>query len=237
MSNLPTIVPTTDLTDADLEKVAKYVERGLPGVSEVTSDQLYRMYELYLSGSTYSQIASMLAVKRIIVLYFSHANKWFDTKSEYLSEVQDKIKNRIVDTKLRNKEFMLLLVQAWQRKIGGKLNKYLATGDSQHMDEIDLKEVAQLMKAIDMVNELDESGKNPQGKTPAIGLNMGGNGVTVERTGDNAISITPNAPKEESLGDMLQKYADESRKKEKVAIAPPSNDINNNTKGENNEIE
>ena len=235
MSNLPIIVPTTDLTTADLEKVAKFIERGLPGVADATDAKLFRMYELYLSGSTYSQIASMLEIKRIIVIYFSHANSWYETKAEYLSEIQDKIKNRIVDTKLRNKEFMLLLVQAWQKKIGGKLNRYLATNDSQHMDEIDLKEVAQLMKAIDMINELDESGKNPQGKTPAIGLNMGGMGVTVERTGDDRISITPNAP--ESLGSVLQRYADESRKKEKVAIAAPSNDISNITKGENNEIE
>jgi hypothetical protein len=234
-TNLPAVlaVPTSDFTEHDNKKLAEYRELGLPGVVSITEAQLFRMYDLYLGGCTYSQISNMLEIKRNIVLYYSHTNKWYEARTNYLAEVQEKIKNRVADTKIRNKEFMLLLVQAWQKKIGGKLTRYLATNDSQHMDEVDLKEVAQLMKAIDMINELDEEGKNKQGKTPPIGLNVG-QGVTLQRDGDK-LSITPNAPSEESLGNILQKYADESRKKEKQ-IAIGSSDIDKE-RGENNENE
>jgi hypothetical protein len=37
------------------------------------------------------------------------------------------------------------------------------------MDGIDLKEVAQLMKAIEMVNDLDATGKDSKGKPSPIG--------------------------------------------------------------------
>jgi len=204
MSNLPTItsLPSTDFTQSELDKIKIYKEQGLPGIAEVDDAKLYRMLELYLSGSTYSQIASMLRIKKVIVLYLAQSSNWCEAKQEYLNEERENIKNRVVDAKLRNSVFMLLLVQAWQKKLGRKLTAYLATGNDEHMDDIDLKEVAALMKAIDMVNDLDNTAKDSRGKTPAIGLNLG-NGVIVEKTGENQVSITP---KESTIRGLLQKY-------------------------------
>lgn len=218
-------VKDTDLTASEVNKVQIYKQNGLPGISEVTDAMMHRMLDLYLTGSTYSQISQMLNIKKTTILYLAHVGQWYLTKQEYINEAQEKIKSRVIDAKVRNQEFMLLLVQAWQKKIGGQLVKYLATNDSEHMDDIDLKEVAQLMKAIDMVNELDNTGKDSKGKTPAVGLNVG-NGVVVEKTGENTISITP---KETSIGDMLEQYANDRREKEKVVVVSKS-DITSNQK-------
>lgn len=230
MSNLPSIIQDTDLTESEIVKVQKYKEDGLPGIGDVTDGDLHKMLDLYLTGSTYTQISNILGVKKVAILYFSHSSGWYLMKKEYLNEIQEKIKNRVIDAKIRNSEFMLTLVQAWQKRIGNKLNRYLSTNDPEHMDEIDLKEVAQLMKAIDMVNDLDNTGKDSKGKAPLIGLNAG-NGVTIEKTGDNKISITP---KEVTVGDMLEIYANERREKERVAIESKP-DIIDNTKGVNDE--
>lgn len=227
---LPALIQTTDLTVSDLTKVNRFVENGLPGIADITDQQIHKMFDLYLHGSTYTQISSILEVKKIYVLYLAHKSGWYETKQEYLAELQEKIKTRIIDAKLNNHDFMLTAVHAWKKKILSKLNKYLATGDDRHMEDIDLKEMAHLMKAIDMVNELDNTGKNPQGKTPLVGLNMG-NGVVVEKTGDNSISITPKT--DSPIGDILQQYADDRRQKEKVTIGDVS-DITNK-KGANNE--
>lgn len=230
MSKELTIIQNTDLTESELVKVQKYTEEGLPGIREVTDIDLHKMLDLYLNGSTYTQISNILGIKKVAILYFAHSSNWYVIKKEYLNEIQEKIKNRVIDSKLRNAEFMFTLVQAWQKRIGGKLKRYLQTNDPEHMDDIDLKEVAQLMKAIDMVNELDNTGKDSKGKTPAVGLNVG-NGVDIKKTGENTISITP---KETSVGDMLEKYANERREKEKVLITNKS-DIDSNTKGVNDE--
>lgn len=225
MSNLPIVQDeTSDISDSEMIKVKRYIEDGLPGIGEITNSDLYRMLDLYLGGSTYSQIANTLETKKVIVLYLAHTNNWYVIKKEYLGEIQEKIKNRVVDSKLRSQEFMLLLVQAWQKRIGKKLTRYLSTNDDEHMDNVDLKEVTQLMKAIEMVNELDNTGKNLQSKASPIGLNLG-NGVTVEKTSDNKITITP---KETSIGDLLKQHADAKREEDKKPIS----DIIVNVKGD-----
>ena len=214
MSNLPAVIPSSDMVEADVTKVEKFIQDGLPGISTVTDVQMHRMLDLYLHGNTYTQIANMLQVKKVYILYFAYKANWKQLKLDYLTEIQEKIQNRVIDSQLRSKEFMLLLVQAYQKKVSNKLSLYLATDNDSHMADIDLKEVGQLMRAIEMVNELDNAGKLPNGKTPAIGLNLGASGVDVEKTGDNTISITPK--KDTSVGDLLQKLADENRNKRKV---------------------
>jgi hypothetical protein len=67
-------------------KVNEYIEAGLPGIVEVTNTQLYRMYELYLTGSSYSQIAVALRLKKVIVHYMSYKSGWFSSKQEYINE-------------------------------------------------------------------------------------------------------------------------------------------------------
>lgn len=204
MTNLPTVpsVSSTDLTQSEIDKVNNYKEQGMPGLAEINDTKMYRMLELYLSGSTYTQIASMLRIKKVIILYLAESGGWFTAKQEYENEVKEKIKNSVVYAKLRNAEFMLLLVQAWRKKVSNKLELYLSTNDAAHMDDVDLKEVAALMKAIEMVNDLDNTGKGSNGKQPAIGLNLGA-GVIVEKTGENQVSITP---KDTTIKGLLQKY-------------------------------
>lgn len=222
---LPDLVKSTDITESEMSKINKFIEDGLPGIATINETQLYRMYEMYLTGSTYSQIAVNLGLKKIFVLYLAHSNDWYGSKKEYLNEIQEKIKNRVVESKLRSQEFMLLLVQAWQKKISKNLNKFLATNDEEHMERVDLKEVAQLMKAIEIVNDLDNTGKDSKGKNPAVGINVG-NGVTIEKSGNNKISITPN---KSSIGDILKQYADASREEEKnkLSIINNKHDIDN----------
>ena len=230
MDNLPSIIET-DISASEMVKVRTYTEHGMPGLVDITESQIYQMINLYLEGSTYTQIANILKVKKVLVMYLAHNQNWYAVKREYLDEIQEKIKNKVVDSKLRSQEFMLTLVQAWQKKIGNQLTKYLSTNDVEHMNDIDLKEIAQLMKAIEIVNSLDNAGKSPNNKTPAIGLNVG-DGVTVEKTGNNTISITP---KSTSIGDLLKKYADGNREKEKsenVRLEKVKSDIVNDNKGE-----
>jgi hypothetical protein len=223
MSNELTTIVNTDITESEMVKINKYIEDGLPGISNINETQLYRMYELYLTGSTYTQIASTLQLKKVIVLYLAHHSDWYTSKKEYLDEIQEKIKNRVTEAKLRSKEFLLLSVQAWQKRIGHKLTRYLSTNDEGVMDDVDLKEVTHLMKVIEMIGEMDNTGKGPKDKVSPIGLNIGG-GFTMEKTGDNKISITPNEP---SIGDVLKDLADKQKDEEKKMLtSPDKSDIN-----------
>ena len=210
MENLPAEKPPTDLTEKDMERINDFIGSGRPGLTKIDETTLYRMMDLYLSGSTYGQIASTLNLTRPLVMYVAHTYEWYPAKLEYLAEIKEKIKNRVIDSKLVSQDFLLLLTQAWQKKIGQKLKKYLATDDPTHADEINLKEVASLLKTIEMIKELNEEGKDKKGNRPTIGLNVG-EGIDLERTGDNKITVTP---KQKSIGEMLKKFANERRDEE-----------------------
>lgn len=218
---------TTDLSAEDLEKIKEFQDAGLPGIAAIDQDKLYQMMELYLSGSTYWQISSTLQVKRVAVTYLSHRYDWYIAKQEYLQELSEHLKARIISSKIVSQDFLLQLQQMWQKKIGSKIKRYLATDDPSHADEIDLKEVGQYLKTIEMINNMsaDKIGK---GNSPAVGLNLG-DGVTIERNGDNKLTITP---KEKTIGEMLKAMADSRRVDEQKNDIPDTKNDNGESTNE-----
>lgn len=198
----------TDLSEKDLEKVAQFQGEGMPGLAKLTEADFHRMTELYMSGMTYWQISTTLNVPRVLIMHLSHTYAWYPARQEYLAELQEKIKGRVIDSKLASQDFLLLLIQAYQKKLGTKLKRYLSTDDPSHADQINLKEIDKLLKAVEIVQSLSSDGKTASGKTPAVGLNLG-DGVTIERSGDNKVTITPAIDKH--LGHMLKKFADQRR--------------------------
>lgn len=221
MSNLPAKKePDTDLSEKDMVKIEQFVADGLPGISAVNEMKLYKMMDLYLSGSSYWQISHAMDVKRPLVLYLSHKYGWPQTKREYIQEVESQLRARVVDAKLVSQDFLLQLIQMWQRKIGNQAKRFLSGDEANPANQIDLKETAELRKTIELLLTLGSDGR-PATKTPAVGLNVG-SGVTIERHGDDKISITP---KETVIGDMLKKWADERREQENDAKLPNQRDI------------
>lgn len=210
--NLPIEKPATDLSPDDQEKVDQFIAEGCPGIEKIDEQTLYRMTDLYLGGSLYWQISHLISIPRAMVMYVSQKYGWYVAKREYLDDLQKSLATRVMDSKLVSQDFLITLTQAWQKKIMRNLQRYLATDDPSHTEEIDLKEVEKLLKTIEIIKDLNNEGKSSKGRTPAVGLNIG-DGVTVERSGDNKVTITP---KEKALGDVLQKLADDRRAAENV---------------------
>jgi hypothetical protein len=206
--NLPAAKNDTDLSPADLKKVHEFKAEGMPGLARLGESDFHRIAELYMNGMTYWQIATTLQISRVLVMHLSHTYNWYAAKQEYMHELQEKIKGRVIDSKLASQDFMLLLIQAYQKRLGGQLRRYLATDDASHANGIDLKEIDKVLKAIEILQSLSSDGKTSSGKTPAVGLNLG-DGVTIERSGDNKVTITPAIDKH--LGSMLKKFADQRR--------------------------
>ena len=209
--NLPAERPETDLSERDLAKVKEFVAEGMPGLAKLGESDFHRMAEMYMHGSTYQQIQSSLKVPKALVYYLSHTYGWYPARREYLEEIQTKIKSRVSDSKLSSQDFLLLAIQAYQKKLGKRLQDYLASDDSAHADGINLKEIDKLIKLIETLQSLDSDNKKSGNKTPAIGLNVG-DGATIERAGDNKLVITPTVNAQ--LGSILKKFADNRRAEE-----------------------
>lgn len=205
---LPEIV--NDISDEGMKKVQAFVEAGLPGIARVDEIKMTKMTELYLSGKTYDQISNIMRIDKTTIMYLSQKLGWCEVRQTYLLELEENMKRRVVEAKLMSQDFMLQLVQAWQKKISKKVTKYLATDDEKHINEVDLKEIDRYVKIMESLKESIQAPKSDS-KGPAVGLNLG-DGVTVTRKGDNEIEITP---KQNAVSDILQKYADMRRDEEK----------------------
>jgi len=214
--NKPALVQETanDFTQKDLEVIQKYQDDGLPGIGMVDDIVMTRTLDLYLSGKTYRQISMTLKLQKQVVLYLSYKFNWFELRREYLEDLEENIRARVLEAKIVNQDFLLQLQQMWQKKIGSNITKYLQTDNPDFANAIDLKEVDKYLKTVEMMHKLSGKGAPSEDNRPMVGLNAG-DGVTVVKTGENSIEITP---KSKAIGDALKQLADYRREEEKKPV-------------------
>lgn len=214
--NVPVVPeqPQNDFSQKDLETIQAYQAGGLQGIAVVDEKKMASMLEMYLSGKTYRQIARTMQINKEIVLYMSYKFNWFELRQEYLVDMESSMRGRVLEAKIVNQDFLLQLQAMWQKKIGNKINKYLATDNEEFANEIDLKEVDKYLKTVELLQKLGSEGKAPTADNtrPMVGVNAG-DGVTIVRKGENEIEITP---KSKAIGDALKMFADSRREEEKI---------------------
>lgn len=212
--NKPTVVEEmiSDLNDNDYAKIQEYVDAGLPNIAKVDEVLLTRVMDLYLSGKTYHQISQITKTQKVVIMYLSHKFNWYDLRKDYLLDLEATIRGRLIEAKVVNQDFLLQLTHMWQKKIGNKIAKYLATDNEQFANEIDLKEVDKYLKTVEILHRLDAQPRAPGQSNPAVGFNLGENGVTITKTGENEVEITP---KNKAIGEALKSFADSRRESEK----------------------
>lgn len=212
--NTPTISEqlSNDFSQKDLEVIQAYKEAGLPQIGIVDEKKMASMLEMYLSGKTYRQISTTMQIKKDIVLYMSFKFNWFEMRQDYLTDMESSMRGRVLEAKIVNQDFLLQLQAMWQKKIGTNIAKYLATDNVEFANQIDLKEVDKYLKTVELLQKLGAEGKAPaDNNRPLIGVNAG-EGVTIVRTGENSMEITP---KSKAIGDALKMFADSRREDEK----------------------
>lgn len=219
--NLPAELPPTDLSPEDVKRIEAYALAGSPGFSLEDEILMRKMIEMYLSGKTYSQIARITRKQKDLVMYASHRLGWYELKIQYLQELENNIKGRVVLAKIQSQDFLLQLTQMWQQKIGRRMDRYLETGNEDEANAISLKEIDKYLKTVEALQKLssDITIKNSGNDKPAVGFNIG-DGVTVAKKEDGTVEITP---KVQSVGTLLARLAEERRQNE--ANKTPTSDI------------
>jgi hypothetical protein len=76
----------SDITPKELIKVQEFKEAGMPGLTKVAQNEvaMTKTLDLYMSGKTYGEIATIVGIKKDIVLYLAHKFDWYDTKMQQL---------------------------------------------------------------------------------------------------------------------------------------------------------
>jgi hypothetical protein len=226
--------PETDLTAHQLERVEKYKEAGLPGINSVSEHQTYKMFDMYLSGKTYTQISRITGVNKDIVLYLSHKMDWAILKNEYLMDMQRDLDKRLNETKIVSQAMLADMIHFYKAKIGKKIDRFLSTGDESAADSINPKDIDKYLKTVEMLHKFTEERGSKGGKSPAVGLNVG-DGVTIKKVGENEVEITP---KQKVVSDMLKQFANLRRDEENKFKKSDKHDKDEHgtKKGENDEV-
>jgi len=205
-------VPTTDLSELDQKRIQKYEGDGLPGLYQVKEEHVARMLDLYLAGKPYVQISRILKLDKILIMYLSQKYNWYIARQEMHHELEATIRNRVIESKVISQDFLLQLSHLFQKKLGKQIQSYLSTDDESHANAIDPKDVAQALKIMETLERMSSDAAVGKPLAPAVGLHLGEGGVTMTKNEDGSVDITP---RQQTVKEMLRKFADEEREKDK----------------------
>jgi len=202
-----------DFTDDEVGRINTYVSNGCIGLEGLVKDEykVNNLFTLYMTGKTYTEISKICRVKKDMVLYMAAKMRWYEKRMEYLNDIQNNITKKITETRTESLNFIASLISMHHKYYGDAINDYLKTGDRTIIDGLDLKQLTQYFKSIEILEKiLNPSNINRSGGSNTT-VNINTPGGKIEQIDDKTIEITPG-----NTGDALRALAKlKDEKKEK----------------------
>lgn len=197
-----------DFSDQEKKELETYTQNGCIGLDKIIYDQakIESMFSLYMSGKTYNEISRITRVKRDIVLYMAAKLRWYDKRTDYLEGVQKEVTKKLISTKIESVNFITDLITAQHKYYGAEIEKFLETGDRTIIDSLDLKQLSQYFKSLEVLEKLVNP-SNVKTSGPTINVNSNDTEVKVKGT---TVEINPNT----KTAGILKALADLKKEKE-----------------------
>lgn len=185
-------IEVTDFTQKDLELIAKFEEDGRVGLATVTDVDAHRMMQLYLDGKNYRDISILLKRDKATILYLSKKLDWPAMRKEFLQNLVNTMQDKIIEAKIQQQSFLLHLSLAYQKKIGRNVDDFLRTDNAANFNMFDSKDISSYLKIVETLHKMNSAnfGKELE-KAPLVGIGGMSEGMTIKKTGENTIEITP----------------------------------------------
>lgn len=193
-----------DFTDEEVKRINTYVTNGCVGLETLVKDdhKVNNLFALYMSGKTYTEVSKISRVKKDMVLYMAAKMKWYEKRMEYLNDIQNNITKKITETKTESLNFIASLISMHHRYYGDAINDYLRTGDRTIVDGLDLKQLTQYFKSIEILEKILNPANVNRGGGSNTTVNINTPGGKVEQVDEKTIEITPG-----NAGDALRALA------------------------------
>jgi hypothetical protein len=193
-----------DFTDGEVERINTYVSNGCVGLEGLVKDEhkVNNLFALYMSGKTYTEISKISRVKKDMVLYMAAKMKWYEKRMEYLDDIQNNITKKLTETRMESMNFISSLISMHHKYYGDAINQYLRTGDRDIIDGLDLKQLTQYFKSIEMLEKVLNPSNVNRGGGSNTTVNINTPGGKVEQVDEKTIEITPG-----NAGDALRALA------------------------------
>lgn len=194
-----------DFTDTEVEKINTYVSNGCIGLETLVKDEhkVNNLFALYMSGKTYTEISKISRVKKDVVLYMAAKMRWYEKRMEYLDDIQKNITKKVTETRVESLNFISSLINMHHKYYGDAINDYLRTGDRDIVESLDLKQLTQYFKSIELLEKILNPSNVNRGGGSNTTVNINAAGGKIEQVDDKTIEITS-----DSTGDILKKLAE-----------------------------
>ncbi|MCS7318198.1 MAG: hypothetical protein NZZ41_07850 [Candidatus Dojkabacteria bacterium] len=185
-----------DFTDQLKNKVIKFIDNGMVGLSKVLQDEfkIQKMFELYLNGNSYDLIALKANVDVAIVGFLSYKYGWFNKKEEMIKELMNNVSEKMKIVKLKQLNFIADAILTIQKYYHHKIDLYELTNNEEILDETSLDWIKIYFKFLDIVSKLEPKDKEEANTTnkslPQINIQLPLN-TQIEKISDSSIAIKP----------------------------------------------
>lgn len=198
-----------DFNEEEVEKINKYVSNGCIGLQPVVADdhKVNSMFGLYMAGKNYLEISKITRVKKDIVLYMSAKMRWYEKRIDYLDSLQSNITEKIKNTQIQSLNFIADLIAFHHKFYGEQIDEYMRTGDKTIVANLDMKQLSQYFKSIEILEKILNPANVQRGKGSSATININAAGAEI-KADEDTIEIKPT-----SHGDILRQLAEEKAKK------------------------
>jgi hypothetical protein len=196
-----------DMTKDEKEVVRNFIANGCPELLRVQQSDIFKWFDLYMSGKTYAEIATITRSKKDLIMYIAYKSTWMDKRLKHYEDISLNILEKIKKSKLDSANNLITIISSLGKYCEQRYNKFLTTNDPDTIEGIDTKIVTQYFKAMELLEKLI----NPEGEgdgnrktspqVPLVNINMGSS-ATVKQTDPQTLEIT-----DETAGDLLKTLA------------------------------
>jgi predicted phage tail protein len=195
-----------DFEESEVEKINTFISNGCIGLSTLSADEskVNGMFALYMQGRSYTDISKTTKVKKDLVLYMSAKMNWYEKRMEHLNDIQKNIMTRLTDTKIQSLDFISNLITAQHKYYGDEISKFIMTGDRTVMENLDLKQLTQYFKSIEILEKIlnPANVKKGGGSSSIVNINAP-DGAEIKKLDENTVEITPGGH-----GELLRKLSE-----------------------------
>lgn len=200
-----------DLSEEEQVALQSYISNGCPGLTKIDDTKVFKWFELYMAGKSYSEIAAITKEKKDLIVYIAHRGKWHEKHMQYYADIANNLTNKLKKVRLESANTVATAITALGKYYGDQFNKYLLTNDGSIIANMDTKTLAQYYKSIEVLDKMMSPSSGGEGSSsPSVNINVGSN-AKIEQKDDKTVEITT----DEAAGDLIKALAKYQRIKEK----------------------
>jgi hypothetical protein len=202
MANELTVPSRDDLSQNERESLDNYIQNGCPGLTSIEDAQVFKWFELYMAGKSYTEIATITKSKKDLIVYISYKSKWLEKRTEYFTSITQNMTSKITDIRTESINTVATIVSSLNKYFGKKFDNYLATNDDSIIENIDSKVLEKYYKSLEILEKVvNPTSKDPSKPSP-VNINIS-SGASVQQSSDSSLDISM----EEASSDLLKRLA------------------------------